>query len=90
MHVPKLNSASYTSTKHSKICLTRSTSLGGRNHHTAYGQIDTGNAATDMTTKMSEGALKAKGTIASEPTVDTDYVANAIVYVTGLPLEANV
>ena len=89
-HVPRPNSAPYTATKHAITGLTRSTSLDGRQHSIVCGQIDIGNAATDMTARMAEGVLQANGSKAAEPTIDVDHVARAVVYMASLPLDANV
>ena len=89
-HVPRPNSAPYTATKHAITGLTRSTSLDGRPHDIACGQIDIGNAATDMAAKMAAGVPQANGEIAIEPVMDVDHVARAVVYMASLPLEANV
>ena len=89
-HVPRPNSAPYTATKHAITGLTRSTSLDGRLHSIVCGQIDIGNAATDMTARMAEGVLQANGSTAAEPTIDVDHVARAVVYMASLPLDANV
>ena len=86
--VPRPNSAPYTAAKHAVTGLTRATSLDGRAHDIACGQIDIGNAATEMTEPMAGGALQADGTIAREPTFDVDHVARAVVYMATLPLEA--
>ena len=88
--VPRPNSAPYTATKHAMTGLTKSTSLDGRKYDIACGQIDIGNAATDLTARMKEGVPQANGSIVVEPTMDTDDVARAIVYMDSLPLEANV
>ena len=89
-HTPRPNSAPYTSTKHAMTGLTKSTSLDGRKYDIACGQIDIGNAATEMTARMSRGVPQASGEIASEPTFDVEHVARAVVYMANLPLEANV
>jgi NAD(P)-dependent dehydrogenase (short-subunit alcohol dehydrogenase family) len=89
-HAPRPNSAPYTSTKHALTGLTKSTSLDGRKYDIACGQIDIGNAATEMTAVMSRGVPQANGTIAPEPTMDMRNVAEAIRYMAGLPLDANV
>jgi NAD(P)-dependent dehydrogenase (short-subunit alcohol dehydrogenase family) len=89
-HVPRLRSAPYTASKHGVAGLTRSTSLDGRQYDIACGQIDIGNAATDMTARMKEGVLQANGERAVEPTMDVENVARAIVYMASLPLDANV
>jgi NAD(P)-dependent dehydrogenase (short-subunit alcohol dehydrogenase family) len=89
--VPRPYSAPYTATKHAITGLTRSTSLDGRAYDIACGQIDIGNAGTEMTEHMtSVGALQSTGAVASEPTFDPELVARAVVYMATLPLEANV
>ena len=87
---PRPNSAPYTATKHAITGLTKSTSLDGRAHDIACGQIDIGNAATPMTAAMSEGMPQADGSIAPEPTFDVAEVGRAIVHMASLPLDANV
>jgi NAD(P)-dependent dehydrogenase (short-subunit alcohol dehydrogenase family) len=89
-HAPRPNSAPYTATKHAITGLTRSTSLDGRAANIACGQIDIGNAATEMGGRMAAGVPQANGTIAAEPLIDVDVVARAVVYMASLPLEANV
>jgi NAD(P)-dependent dehydrogenase (short-subunit alcohol dehydrogenase family) len=89
-HSPRPFSAPYTATKHAITGLTKSTALDGRAYDIACGQIDIGNAATDMTQRMVEGVPQANGTIAPEPTMDAELVARAIVQMASLPLEANV
>jgi len=89
-HVPRPFSSPYTATKHAITGLTRSTSLDGRAYDIACGQIDIGNAATEMTLRMREGIIQANGTTAVEPTMDADNVANAVVHMDSLPLDANV
>ena len=89
-HVPRPNSAPYTSTKHAITGLTRSTSLDGRKYNIACGQIDIGNAVTPMTERMTKGVLQPNGTTIAEPRMDVAAVANAIVYMDSLPLDANV
>jgi NAD(P)-dependent dehydrogenase (short-subunit alcohol dehydrogenase family) len=89
-HVPRPNSAPYTSTKHGMTGLTRSTSLDGRKYDIACGQIDIGNAGTELTEIMKKGVPQANGTIAVEPTMDARDVARALVYMASLPLDANV
>jgi NAD(P)-dependent dehydrogenase (short-subunit alcohol dehydrogenase family) len=89
-HVPRPNSAPYTSTKHAVTGLTKSTSLDGRQYDIACGQIDIGNAATDMAFRMTQGVPQANGEVAVEPVMDVDHVARAVVYMASLPLEANV
>lgn len=87
---PRPNSAPYTATKHAITGLTKSTSLDGRKYDIACGQIDIGNAATNMTQKMSTGVLQANGTVGVEPTMDVDNVACAVVFMSSLSLDANV
>jgi NAD(P)-dependent dehydrogenase (short-subunit alcohol dehydrogenase family) len=89
-HAPRPNSAPYTATKHAMTGLTRSTALDGRKYNIACGQIDIGNAATDMTQVMEHGVPQASGTIAPEPRMDVDHVAQAVVHMAGLPLESNI
>ncbi len=89
-HVPRPYSAPYTATKHAITGLTRSTSLDGRAYDIACGQIDIGNAATPMTERMAEGVPQANGEIRVEPRMDPEHVAQAVVYMASLPLEANV
>ena len=89
-HTPRPNSAPYTATKHAISGLTRSTSLDGRAHDIACGQIDIGNALTDMTARMAGGVVQANGSIAVEPTMDVNDIGRAIIYMAGLPLGANV
>ena len=89
-HVPRPNSAPYTATKHAVTGLTRSGSLDGRKYDIAVGQIDIGNAATDMTEKMKTGMPQANGTMAPEPTMDVENVARSVIYMASLPLDANV
>src|SRR5829696_4849654 len=84
-HAPRPNSAPYTSTKHAVTGLTKSTSLDGRKYDIACGQIDIGNAATEMTAKMKDGVPQASGERAVEPTMDVENVARAVVYMAGLP-----
>jgi NAD(P)-dependent dehydrogenase (short-subunit alcohol dehydrogenase family) len=89
-HVPRPRSVAYTATKHAITGLTRSTSLDGRAYNIACGQIDIGNAGTEMTRAMSRGVMQADGSIAAEPVMDVQAVADAVLYMAGLPLEANV
>jgi len=89
-HVPRPGSAPYTSTKHAITGLTRSTSLDGRKYDIACGQIDIGNAATEMAARMADGVPQADGSIKVEPLMDADNVARAIVHMASLPLDANV
>ena len=88
--VPRPRSVAYTATKHAMTGLTRQASLDGRAYNIACGQIDIGNAATDMTARMSRGVLQADGSVAPEPTMDVGAVAEAVAYMAGLPLGANV
>lgn len=87
---PRPNSAPYTATKHAIAGLTKSTALDGRKYDIACGQIDIGNAETDLTARMKDGVLQAHGAIAVEPTMDVVHVARAVVYMASLPLDANV
>jgi NAD(P)-dependent dehydrogenase (short-subunit alcohol dehydrogenase family) len=85
-HVPRPNSAPYTATKHAITGLTKATALDGRMYDIACGQIDIGNARTEMTARMEKGALQASGIMAVEPTIDAEHVARAVVYMASLPL----
>jgi NAD(P)-dependent dehydrogenase (short-subunit alcohol dehydrogenase family) len=89
-HVPRPNSAPYTATKHAITGLTRSISLDGRPFSIACGQIDIGNAATEMTERMTAGVPQANGETLVEPRMDVKHVADAVVYMASLPLDANV
>ncbi|MFG2074790.1 SDR family oxidoreductase [Nonomuraea maritima] len=89
-HVPRPYATAYTATKHAITGLTKAISLEGRAYGIACGQIDIGNAATDMTEAMSRGVPQADGSIAPEPTMDVRRAAEAIVFMAGLPLDANV
>ena len=89
-HVPRPNSAPYTSTKHAMTGLTKSAALDGRKYNIAVGQIDIGNAASAMTETMATGMPQANGTIAPEPVIDVAIVAGAVRHMASLPLEANV
>ncbi|HEY3085263.1 MAG TPA: SDR family oxidoreductase [Candidatus Dormibacteraeota bacterium] len=89
-HSPRPNSAPYTATKHGMTGLTKSTSLDGRPYDIACGQIDIGNAATDMTEPMKAGVMQASGEVEPEPRIDVEHVAQAVVFMAGLPLDANV
>jgi NAD(P)-dependent dehydrogenase (short-subunit alcohol dehydrogenase family) len=88
--VPRPMSAAYTATKHAVTGLTKATSLDGRRYGIACGQIDVGNAATEMTDRMAHGVLQADGSVRPEPRMAVEDVARAVVYMAGLPLEANV
>ncbi len=87
---PRVNSAPYTATKHAITGLTKSIALDGRAFDIACGQIDIGNAASEMTARMTEGVPQAHGGMAVEPRMDLAHVSNAVLYMAGLPLEANV
>jgi len=89
-HAPRPDSAPYTATKHAVTGLTKSISLDGRAWDIACGQIDIGNAVTDMAARMATGVKQADGRIAPEPMLDVARVADAVVHMAGLPLEANV
>ena len=89
-HAPRPSSAPYTATKHAITGLTKSTSLDGRTHDIACGQIDIGNAATELAAKMAQGVPQANGEVAAEPLIDVEHVARAVVYMATLPLDANV
>ena len=89
-YAPRPNSAPYTATKHAITGLTKSTSLDGRKYNIACGQIDIGNAATDMTARMPTGALQANGQMMPEPRLDVAHVVRAVLYMASLPLDANV
>jgi NAD(P)-dependent dehydrogenase (short-subunit alcohol dehydrogenase family) len=89
-HAPRPNSAPYTATKHAITGLTKSISLDGRNFDIACGQIDIGNAATELTERMAAGIVQANGSTMVEPRMDLKHVAAAIVYMANLPLDANV
>jgi NAD(P)-dependent dehydrogenase (short-subunit alcohol dehydrogenase family) len=89
-HAPRPNSAPYTAAKHAITGLTKSAALDGRNYDIACGQIDIGNADTDMTARMKAGVPQADGSVAAEPTIDAGHVARAVVYMAGLSLDANV
>ena len=89
-HVPRPNSAPYTATKHAITGLTKCISLDGRKYGIACGQIDIGNAATEMTQRMTDGVPQANGTTVVEPRMDVQHVADAVLYMANLPLDANV
>jgi NAD(P)-dependent dehydrogenase (short-subunit alcohol dehydrogenase family) len=89
-HAPRPNSAPYTATKHAITGLTKATALDGRKYDIACGQIDIGNAGTEMTARMKDGVPQADGSVAAEPTMDVEHVARAVVYMASLPLDANV
>jgi NADP-dependent 3-hydroxy acid dehydrogenase YdfG len=89
-YAPRPFSAPYTATKHAITGLTKATSLDGRAHDIACGQIDIGNAASEMTERMATGVPQANGTLMVEPRMDVKHVADAVVHMASLPLEANV
>jgi NAD(P)-dependent dehydrogenase (short-subunit alcohol dehydrogenase family) len=89
-HAPRPNSAPYTATKHAITGLTKSTSLDGRKYNIACGQIDIGNAMTDLAARMASGVPQANGEIAVEPLMDVQIVADAVLHMASLPLTANV
>ena len=89
-HSPRPNSAPYTATKHAITGLTKSTSLDGRKHDIACGQIDIGNAATEMTERMTKGVPQPNGSTMVEPRMDVKHVGSAVLYMASLPLDANV
>ena len=89
-YAPRPSSIAYTSTKHAISGLTKSTSLDGRKYDIACGQIDIGNAGTDMAARMAEGVPQANGEIAAEPLMNVDHVGRAVLHMASLPLDANV
>jgi len=89
-HVPRPHSAPYTATKHAITGLTKSIALDGRPFDIACGQIDIGNAATELTERMARGVLQANGTTAPEPRMDVKHAADAVLYMASLPLDTNV
>jgi len=89
-YAPRPNSAPYTSTKHAITGLTKSTSLDGRKYDIACGQIDIGNARTDLASRMANGVPQANGQIAVEPLMEVDYVGQAVLHMANLPIEVNV
>ncbi|MBX3652610.1 MAG: SDR family oxidoreductase [Ramlibacter sp.] len=89
-HTPRPNSIAYTATKHAVMGLTKTASLDGRRHDIAVGQIDVGNAGTEMAMKMAKGVPQASGEIAVEPLMSVDIVGQSVLYMANLPLEANV
>ncbi|QCP53784.1 SDR family oxidoreductase [Trinickia violacea] len=89
-HAPRPFSIAYTATKHAITGLTKSTSLDGRKYDIVCGQIDIGNAATDMTERMAKGVPQANGELAPEPNMNVEHVADAVLHMAELPLEANV
>ena len=89
-HAPRPNSAPYTATKHAITGLTRSTALDGRRYNIACGQIDIGNAGTELTARMAKGVPQPNGELMAEPLMDVDHVGQAIVQMANLPLESNI
>jgi NAD(P)-dependent dehydrogenase (short-subunit alcohol dehydrogenase family) len=89
-HVPRPDAAPYTASKHAITGLTKSTALAGRRYDIACGQIDIGNAATEMTASFPAGVQQANGQIAGEPVMDVAHVVGAVLYMASLPLDANV
>ena len=89
-YVPRPGSAAYTSSKHAVSGLTRSIALDGRVHNIACSQIDIGNAASDMTTQISQGVPQADGSMKGEPTIDVQHIGDAVLHMARLPLEANI
>jgi len=89
-HAPRPNSAAYTATKHAVQGLTKTASLDGRKYDIAVGQIDVGNAMTELAAKMAKGVPQASGEIAIEPLIDVKIVGQSVLYMANLPLEANV
>lgn len=89
-HTPRPRTVAYAASKHAVTGLTKALSLEGRPHRIACGQIDVGNAATDMTGAFGTGTLQADGSVKAEPVMDVRHVVNAVLYMAGLPLEANV
>jgi NAD(P)-dependent dehydrogenase (short-subunit alcohol dehydrogenase family) len=89
-HAPRPHSAPYTATKHAITGLTKSTALDGRKHDIACGQIDIGNAATEMTEPMKKGVAQADGSVAVEPRMDVEDIGRAVAFMAGLPLDSNV
>ena len=89
-HTPRPNSIAYTATKHGVMGLTKTASLDGRKYDIAVGQIDIGNAATEMAQRMATGVIQANGEIAVEPLMDVNVVGQSVLYMANLPLEANV
>lgn len=89
-YMPRPGSAAYTASKHAISGLTRSIALDGRTHNIACGQIDIGNAASDMTTQISQGVPQADGSIKGEPTINVQHIGDAVVHMANLPLDANV
>ncbi len=89
-HTPRPNSIAYTATKHAVMGLTKTASLDGRKYDIAVGQIDVGNAGTELAQRMTQGVMQAHGQVAAEPLMDVDIVGQSVLYMANLPLEANV
>ncbi len=89
-HTPRPHSIAYTATKHAVLGLTKTASLDGRHHDIAVGQIDVGNAGTELAQRMTQGVMQAHGQVAPEPLMDVDIVGQSVLYMANLPLEANV
>jgi len=89
-YTPRVNSAPYTATKHAVLGLTKSAALDGRKYDIACGQIDIGNAATELTERMSAGVPQPNGSVLAEPRMDVTHVANTILHMANLPLDANI
>lgn len=89
-HAPRPFSSPYTASKHAVLGLTKTIALDGREHHIACGQIDIGNALTELSARMTQGVRQANGTMATEPMMDVQHVAKAVRYMAGLPLSTNV
>lgn len=89
-YTPRVNSAPYTATKHAVLGLTKSSALDGRKYDIACGQIDIGNAATELTERMTQGMPQPNGSVVAEPRMDVEHVASSIVHMANLPLDANI
>lgn len=89
-YAPRPESGAYTSTKHAITGLTKQISLDGRKYNIACSQVDVGNAATPMTQRMENGVLQANGDVVSEPTFNVDHVGETVLYISNLPLDANI
>ena len=89
-YTPRVNSAPYTATKHAVLGLTKSCALDGRKYDIACGQIDIGNAATELTERMTRGMPQPDGSVVAEPRMDVEHVASSIVHMANLPLDANI
>jgi NAD(P)-dependent dehydrogenase (short-subunit alcohol dehydrogenase family) len=89
-HTPRPNSIAYTATKHAVMGMTKTASLDGRKYDIAVGQIDVGNAGTELAQRMTQGVMQAHGAVAPEPLMDVNIVGQSVLYMANLPLEANV